>query len=140
MKKIETCGMELTKWSKNNFGNVRRELEKKRKLLTQAERVTINGGSVHTLKKLEQEINVLMDRESKLWRQRAKIQWLKDGDRNTIFFFTTRHHNGGERTTSRGCIIMRGSEIHILAELQTPLCSFIKICSLLQVRTALRKF
>ena len=53
LKKIETCGTELTKWSKNNFGNVRRELEKKRKLLTQAERVAINGGSVHTLKKLE---------------------------------------------------------------------------------------
>ena len=86
LKKIETCGTELTKWSKNNFGNVRRELEKKCKLLTQAKRVAINGGSVHTLKKLEQEINVLMDRESKLWRQRAKIQWLKDRDRNTIFF------------------------------------------------------
>ena len=27
-----------------------------------------------------------MDRESKLWRQRAKIQWLKDGDHNTTFF------------------------------------------------------
>ena len=76
----------MTKWSKNNFGNVRRELEKKRKLLTQAERVAINGGSVHTLKKLEQEINVLMDQEAKLWRQRAKIQWLKDGDHNTTFF------------------------------------------------------
>ena len=66
LKKIETCGTELTKWSKNNFGNVRRELEKKRKLLAQAERVAINGGSVHSLKKLEQEINVLMDREAKL--------------------------------------------------------------------------
>ena len=86
MKKIETCGTELTKWSKNNFGNVRRELEKKRQLLAQAERVAINGGSVQRMKKLEQEINVLMDREAKLWRQRAKIQWLKDRDHNTTFF------------------------------------------------------
>ena len=27
-----------------------------------------------------------MDREAKLWRQRAKIPWLKDGDHNTTFF------------------------------------------------------
>ena len=66
LKKIETCGTKLTKWSKNNFGNVRRELEKKRKLLAQAERVAINGGSVHSLKKLEQVVNVLMEREAKL--------------------------------------------------------------------------
>ena len=64
----------MTKWSKKNFGNVRRELEKKRKLLAQAKRVVINGGPVHKLKKLEQEINLLMDQEAKLWRLRAKVQ------------------------------------------------------------------
>ena len=74
LKKIETWGTELTKWSKKNFGNVQRELEKKHKLLAKAKGVAINGGPVHKLKKLEQEINLLMDREAKLWRLRAKVQ------------------------------------------------------------------
>ena len=33
LRKIESCGKELTRWSRNCFGNVRRELEKKRKEL-----------------------------------------------------------------------------------------------------------
>ena len=37
IRKIEACGAELTSWSRNNFKNIRRELEKKRKELAQAE-------------------------------------------------------------------------------------------------------
>lgn len=38
VRKIEKCGKELTRWSCENFGNVRSELETKRKLLAQVER------------------------------------------------------------------------------------------------------
>lgn len=38
VRKIEKCGKELTRWCRENFGNVRRELETKRKLLAQEER------------------------------------------------------------------------------------------------------
>lgn len=37
IKKVDKCGKELESWSRKNFGNVRRELEKKRRLLVQAE-------------------------------------------------------------------------------------------------------
>ena len=33
LKKIDKYGLELTRWSKRNFGSVRKELERKRKLL-----------------------------------------------------------------------------------------------------------
>lgn len=36
-KKVEKCGKDLEWWNRNCFGNVRRELEKKKLLLTQAE-------------------------------------------------------------------------------------------------------
>lgn len=42
---IHTCGKELTKWRKQNFGNVRRELEKKIKLFEKAEKLAMNGGN-----------------------------------------------------------------------------------------------
>lgn len=86
LKKIDTCGKKLTKWSKTCFRNVKRELEKKRKQLAQAERLALNGGSVYLLKKLEKEINKLLDREAQMWGQPAKVQWLKDGNRNTKLF------------------------------------------------------
>ena len=66
--------------------NVKREWEQKRKKLAQVKRVACNGGSVTLMKKLEKEINELLDKEAKMWRQWAKVQWLKDGDRNTRFF------------------------------------------------------
>lgn len=70
IKKIDKCGRELTGWSKKCFGNVRRDLEKKRKLLAKAEKSAQNGGSVDWMKQLEREINSLMYKEAQLWRQR----------------------------------------------------------------------
>ena len=34
---------------------------------------------------LEDEVNQLLDKEAKMWRQQSKIAWLCDGDRNTRF-------------------------------------------------------
>lgn len=50
IKKIERCGKELMKWSKDYFGNVQRDLEKKRKLMAKAEKSAQNGGSVYRMK------------------------------------------------------------------------------------------
>ena len=76
---MDRCGLELTKWSKHCFGSVRRELEKKRKQLVQAKQRAMQGGSDARMKQLEAEINKLLNRESQMWAQWSKIQWLKDG-------------------------------------------------------------
>lgn len=44
LKKIDKCGHELSWWSKKCFGNVRRDLDKKRKELQEVERVLIRIG------------------------------------------------------------------------------------------------
>ena len=72
---------------------MRRELKEKRKLLAKAELVASRGGDVTRMRRLEQEINLLLDREAQIWSQRSKIQWLQDGDRNTQFF----HSKASER-------------------------------------------
>lgn len=35
---------------------------------------------------LKKDLEELLDREEILWKQRAKTQWLAEGDRNTSFF------------------------------------------------------
>lgn len=67
LNKVGRCGIALTKWSKTNFGSVRTELKKKRKLLQQAERRAIQGGNTMWMRTMEREINELMDKEAKMW-------------------------------------------------------------------------
>ena len=52
---------------------MRRELKEKRKLLAKAELVASRGGDVTRMRRLEQEINLLLDREAQMWSQRSKI-------------------------------------------------------------------
>ena len=86
IKKVEKCGQALTQWSKDCFGNIRIELEKKRKALARAEKIALQRGYSDNLIQLKKEINSLMDKEERMWRQRSRTLYLKDGDRNTRFF------------------------------------------------------
>ena len=56
LKKIEKCGTELTKWSRENFGSVRNELEKKRKQLAKVEKDAMNSGLNNRVRELKNEI------------------------------------------------------------------------------------
>ena len=86
LRKIETCGKELTRWSKECFGNIRNELTKKRKELARVERQALQGGCAVRLVEIKKEIDSLMDKEERMWRQRSRSLYLKEGDRNTRFF------------------------------------------------------
>ena len=86
LRKIATCGKELTRWSKECFGNVRNQLAKKRKELARVERQALQGGCAIRLVAIQKEINSLMDKEERMWRQRSSSLYLKEGDRNTRFF------------------------------------------------------
>uniref|UniRef100_A0A2N9FH09 Reverse transcriptase domain-containing protein n=1 Tax=Fagus sylvatica TaxID=28930 RepID=A0A2N9FH09_FAGSY len=84
--KLKDCKRGLGKWSKQHFGNVTRQLAEKRQQLLDAEANAIQGGSLDSLKRLKSEINFLLEKEERMWRQRSRTSWLKDGDRNTRYF------------------------------------------------------
>lgn len=54
--------------------------------MKEAEERAVQTGDSRHMKRLESKVNVLLDKEAKMWRQRSKVMWLKDGDRNTRFF------------------------------------------------------
>ncbi len=46
----------------------------------------MQGGSLDKIRKLKSEVNFLLEKEERLWRQRSQVIWLSKGDRNTRFF------------------------------------------------------
>ncbi|XP_075645796.1 uncharacterized protein LOC142616949 [Castanea sativa] len=67
LNKLDKCGRALTKWSKQCFGSVRRELETKNKLLQRAEKEAARTGNSTRMKLLEREINQLLVKKSMMW-------------------------------------------------------------------------
>ena len=65
---------------------MRRELEIKKNQLVRAEREAMASGNNCRIRSLRMEINLLQDRESRMWCQRSRVLWLSKGDNNTAFF------------------------------------------------------
>ena len=53
IRKFDKCEYELIKWSKKNFGSVRRELENKRKHSVVAKRIASSGEDASHMQQLE---------------------------------------------------------------------------------------
>lgn len=63
--------------------NVGKELEKARKRLTS---LLVSDAESSLVRQALDHLNELLYREEMLWLQRSRINWLKEGDRNTRFF------------------------------------------------------
>ena len=105
IKKIERCGLELTQWSRKNFGHVRRELVEKRKWLVKVEHEARQNGSNHRVRELKMEINELLVKENTMWRQRAKALWLAEGDMNSRYF----HSQATQRFQRNRILVIQNS-------------------------------
>ena len=53
------------------IGNITRLLKEKKELLKKAEEVATVGGSMNRVLRLKKEINDLLSREEKMWKQRS---------------------------------------------------------------------
>ena len=83
VKKIEDCGKALTKWSRNSFGSIWRELKHKQKLLAQAKLEALTTGVNFKARMLKTKANDLLDKETRMWFQQSRSLWAVHGDKNS---------------------------------------------------------
>jgi hypothetical protein len=83
--KLQRVGTSLAQWSIDSFGSVRKEinrLERRLKFL----RLAPWGSGSEEIKDIERSLCEMFEREEVMARQRSRVDWLKEGDRNTSFF------------------------------------------------------
>ena len=84
--KLQSLSSDLSAWDRTHFGNVRREIQRMKRELQELHESPNRSGPVHIELKIIERITELYHREEILWRQRARVEWLMHGDKNTYFF------------------------------------------------------
>jgi hypothetical protein len=75
----------LAQWSKDTFNSVRKKIQKLERRLKSLRLAPWDSTDTEA-KVIELELCGLFEREEVMARQRSRVEWLKEGDRNTAFF------------------------------------------------------
>ncbi|TYH01233.1 hypothetical protein ES288_A09G041600v1 [Gossypium darwinii] len=86
MGKIEMVGKKLGGWQYKKLKQMRTQMGTLQANINKV--IDSQGGTYasNKLKALRIKLGKLLDEEEKYWAQRSRIQWLKEGDKNTRFF------------------------------------------------------
>ncbi|XP_074314730.1 uncharacterized protein LOC141649965 [Silene latifolia] len=83
---IENCARDLLNWKGISIGKVVKELRAKRPRLKVLNEGDVSTRDVEERRRVIRDISKLLRHEELFWRQRSRAIWLKEGDKNTMFF------------------------------------------------------
>ena len=71
--KLKRCKKQLKSWSQDHFSNVKNQIKQVKEKLWHAEEVLARSGDHEEVIRLKKELNVLHDKEEKMWQQRSRV-------------------------------------------------------------------
>ena len=91
--KITNVKKQFIEWNKQVFGKVKKEIKDKQKKLQDSIQTFAD---VRKERELREEIENLMTRGEIMWAEKARSDWIIQGDRNTRYFQTVVKQRGAQ--------------------------------------------
>ncbi|CAB4278316.1 unnamed protein product [Prunus armeniaca] len=86
VEKLKACQGSLRRWNKDHVGRIPTKLRSLQRKLDDTQRRSFSPVAEFQHREICKEMDVLLEREEMLWRQRSRVSWMKYGDKNTRFF------------------------------------------------------
>ncbi|KAF7823513.1 reverse transcriptase [Senna tora] len=87
--KLNGCKQILTNWSLREFPNNLRAIERLKRVIKECMEGELTKDNRRKAEEAQGEINKLWKREESYWAQRARVNWIRAGDKNTRFFHSS---------------------------------------------------
>lgn len=78
----------LTNWNRNVLGDLEGRIKKVKKELATCLCAEVSAETVRQEHVIRYRLHKLEEQKDMYWKQRAHVEWLKYGDRNTGFYHT----------------------------------------------------
>lgn len=86
VKKLNTTRSHMHNWSRENFGSITRTATRLRNKIKSLWKKPRSAWREAAIQSTTAELDETLHREEMMWRQRSRVNWLHEGDRNTKYF------------------------------------------------------